>query len=352
MSAWETNVRRVTPYTPGDQPDRPKMIKLNTNENPYPPAPGVEKALKEFQTDRLRLYPDPAASMLVNALAECYHVKKEQVFVGVGSDDVLAMAFLAFFHSQKPILFPDITYSFYPVWAEEFRIPYETVPLDQEFRMVKEDYFRENGGVIFPNPNAPTSLELGHKEAEEIIRHNQDAVVIVDEAYVDFGAESVLDLVEKYDNLLVVQTFSKSRSMAGMRIGFAVGSPLLIRYLNDVKYSFNSYTMSQAALSLGVQAVLDEEYFQETTKKIINTREQAKKRLAELGFTVLDSKTNFLFITHPKYDAKELYEALKKADIYVRYFGALRISQYLRVTVGTDEQMEALYTFLSRYTEG
>ncbi|MCI9659481.1 MAG: histidinol-phosphate transaminase [Lachnospiraceae bacterium] len=352
MSAWETNVRRVTPYTPGDQPDRPKMIKLNTNENPYPPAPGVEKALKEFQTDRLRLYPDPAASMLVNALAERYHVKKEQVFVGVGSDDVLAMAFLAFFHSQKPILFPDITYSFYPVWAEEFRIPYETVPLDQEFRMVKEDYFRENGGVIFPNPNAPTSLELGHKEAEEIIRHNQDAVVIVDEAYVDFGAESVLDLVEKYDNLLVVQTFSKSRSMAGMRIGFAVGSPLLIRYLNDVKYSFNSYTMSQAALSLGVQAVLDEEYFQETTKKIINTREQAKKRLAELGFTVLDSKTNFLFITHPKYDAKELYEALKKADIYVRYFGALRISQYLRVTVGTDEQMEALYTFLSRYTEG
>ena len=352
MSAWETNVRRVTPYTPGDQPDRPKMIKLNTNENPYPPAPGVEKALKEFQTDRLRLYPDPAASMLVNALAERYHVKKEQVFVGVGSDDVLAMAFLAFFHSQKPILFPDITYSFYPVWAEEFRIPYETVPLDQEFRMVKEDYFRENGGVIFPNPNAPTSLELGHKEAEEIIRHNQDAVVIVDEAYVDFGAESVLDLVEKYYNLLVVQTFSKSRSMAGMRIGFAVGSPLLIRYLNDVKYSFNSYTMSQAALSLGVQAVLDEEYFQETTKKIINTREQAKKRLAELGFTVLDSKTNFLFITHPKYDAKELYEALKKADIYVRYFGALRISQYLRVTVGTDEQMEALYTFLSRYTEG
>lgn len=352
MSAWETNVRRVTPYTPGDQPDRPKMIKLNTNENPYPPAPGVEKALKEFQTDRLRLYPDPAASMLVNVLAERYHVKKEQVFVGVGSDDVLAMAFLAFFHSQKPILFPDITYSFYPVWAEEFRIPYETVPLDQEFRMVKEDYFRENGGVIFPNPNAPTSLELGHKEAEEIIRHNQDAVVIVDEAYVDFGAESVLDLVEKYDNLLVVQTFSKSRSMAGMRIGFAVGSPLLIRYLNDVKYSFNSYTMSQAALSLGVQAVLDEEYFQETTQKIINTREQAKKRMAELGFTVLDSKTNFLFITHPKYDAKELYEALKKADIYVRYFGALRISQYLRVTVGTDEQMEALYTFLSRYTEG
>ena len=352
MSAWETNVRRVTPYTPGDQPDRPKMIKLNTNENPYPPAPGVEKALKEFQTDRLRLYPDPAASMLVNVLAERYHVKKEQVFVGVGSDDVLAMAFLAFFHSQKPILFPDITYSFYPVWAEEFRIPYETVPLDQEFRMVKEDYFRENGGVIFPNPNAPTSLELGHKEAEEIIRHNQDAVVIVDEAFVDFGAESVLDLVEKYDNLLVVQTFSKSRSMAGMRIGFAVGSPLLIRYLNDVKYSFNSYTMSQAALSLGVQAVLDEEYFQETTQKIINTREQAKKRLAGLGFTVLDSKTNFLFITHPKYDAKELYEALKKADIYVRYFGALRISQYLRVTVGTDEQMEALYTFLSRYTEG
>lgn len=350
MKAWEANVRKVTPYTPGDQPNRPKMIKLNTNENPYPPAPGVERALREFQADRLRLYPDPAASVLVDVLAERYQVGKEQVFVGVGSDDVLAMAFLAFFNSGKPILFPDITYSFYPVWAEEFRIPYETVPLDREFRIVKEDYYRENGGVIFPNPNAPTSLELGHGEIEDILRHNRDVVVIVDEAYVDFGAESALDLVDRYDNLLIVQTFSKSRSMAGMRIGFAVGSPLLIRYLNDVKYSFNSYTMSQPALSLGAEAVLDEGYFQETVRKIIRTREQAKERLAELGFTVLDSRTNFLFITHPEHDAEKLYKALKEADIYVRYFHVPRICQYLRVTVGTDAQMEELYAFLARYT--
>lgn len=346
MKAWEANVRRVTPYTPGDQPNRPKMIKLNTNENPYPPAPGVEKALREFGTDCLRLYPDPQASVLVEALAERYQVEKEQVFVGVGSDDVLALAFMTFFNSEKPILFPDITYSFYPVWAEEFRIPYETQALDENFRIVKEDYYRENGGIIFPNPNAPTSLAMGISEVEDIIRHNQDTVVIVDEAYVDFGAESALALVEKYDNLLIVQTFSKSRSMAGMRIGFAIGSPLLIRYLNDVKYSFNSYTMNQLTLRLGTEALRDEAYFQETVAKIIRTREQAKRRLEKLGFHVLDSSANFLFVTHPKYPARELYEALKKEEIYVRYFDAPRIDQYLRITVGTDEQMEALYAFL------
>ena len=349
MSAWEENVRRVTPYTPGDQPNRPKMIKLNTNENPYPPAPGVEKALRDFDPDCLRLYPDPGASALVNVLADYCHVKREQVFVGIGSDDVLAMAFMTFFNSEKPILFPDITYSFYPVWAEEFRIPYETPPLDEGFHIVKEDYCRDNGGVIFPNPNATTSLALGASEVEEILRHNQDVVVIVDEAYVDFGGESVLPLVDRYDNLLVVQTFSKSRSMAGMRIGFAVGSPRLIRYLNDVKYSFNSYTMNQLTLRLGVEAVLDEAYFRETTGKIIRTREAARRRLAGLGFQSLDSRANFLFITHPEYEAKELYNALKKEDIYVRYFDAPRISQYLRVTIGTDEQMEALYGFLVRY---
>ena len=352
MKAWETNVRRVTPYTPGDQPNRPGMIKLNTNENPYPPAPGVEKALGEFQTDCLRLYPDPAASVLVEALAERCQVKPEQVFVGVGSDDVLALAFLAFFHSQKPIVFPDITYSFYPVWADEFRIPYRTAPLDEAFRIVKEDYYPENGGVIFPNPNAPTSLALGLAEVEDIIKHNQDVVVIVDEAYVDFGAESAVRLTERYDNLLVVQTFSKSRSMAGMRIGFAVGSPLLIRYLNDVKYSFNSYTMNQITLRLGVEAVRDEAYFQETTAKIKRTREEAGKRLSALGYRALDSSANFLFVTHPEYSAKELYEALKKEDIYVRYFDAPRVDRYLRITIGTDEQMEALYAFLERYRPG
>lgn len=349
MRAWEANIRKVIPYTPGEQPNKSKMIKLNTNENPYPPAPGVQKAMEAFDMDSLRLYPDPKASALVNVLAEYYQLKPEQVFVGVGSDDVLAMAFMTFFNSDKPILFPDITYSFYPVWAEEFRIPYETVALNEEFKIVKEDYYRENGGIIFPNPNAPTALALGVSDIEDIIVHNPDVIVIVDEAYVDFGAESVMRLVEKYDNLLVVQTFSKARSMAGMRIGFAVGNPVLIKYLNDVKYSFNSYTMNQTSLKYGVEAVKDDAYFREVTGKIIRTREHAKEVLSEMGFSFPDSKANFLFITHPEYSAKELFEALKQEDIYVRYFSLPRIDNYLRVTIGTDEQMEVLYDFLRRY---
>lgn len=349
MKAWEANIRKVTPYTPGEQPNKPNMIKLNTNENPYPPAPGVQKAMEQFHMDSLRLYPDPKASALTDVLADYYHVKPEQVFVGVGSDDVLAMAFMTFFNSQKPILFPDITYSFYPVWAEEFRIPYETVALDPEFRIVKEDYYRENGGIVFPNPNAPTALALGLSDVEDIVRHNPDVVVIVDEAYVDFGAQSALPLVEKYENLLVVQTFSKSRSMAGMRIGFAVGSPVLIKYLNDVKYSFNSYTMNQTSLKYGVEAVKDEAYFREVTGRIMATREHAKEVLSGMGFTFPDSLTNFLFITHPEYRAKDLFEALREEDIYVRYFSLPRIDNYLRVTIGTDEQMEVFYDFLRRY---
>lgn len=349
MKAWEANIRKVTPYTPGEQPNKPEMIKLNTNENPYPPAPGVQKAMEQFNMDSLRLYPDPTASSLVNALADYYQVKPEQVFVGVGSDDVLAMAFMTFFNSDKPILFPDITYSFYPVWADEFKIPYTTVALDDGFHIVKEDYYRENGGVVFPNPNAPTALAMGLADVEDIIRHNQDVIVIVDEAYVDFGAESALSLVDKYENLLVVQTFSKSRSMAGMRIGFAIGSPVLIKYLNDVKYSFNSYTMNQTSLKYGVEAVLDDAYFHETTARIIKTREHAKEVLGEMGFRFPDSKANFLFITHPEFAAKDLFEALKKEDIYVRYFSLPRIDNYLRVTIGTDEQMEAFYGFLRRY---
>jgi histidinol-phosphate aminotransferase len=349
MKAWEENVRKVTPYTPGEQPNQANMIKLNTNENPYPPAPGVQKAMEQFDMDTLRLYPDPKASALVDVLADYYHVKPEQVFVGVGSDDVLAMAFMTFFNSGKPILFPDITYSFYPVWAEEFRIPYETVPLDAQFGIVKEDYYRENGGVIFPNPNAPTGRALSLEEIEEVIRHNQDVVVIVDEAYVDFGAESAMKLVEKYENLLVVQTFSKSRSMAGMRIGFAIGHPVLIKYLNDVKYSFNSYTMNQTSLKYGVEAVKDEAYFRKTTGQIVKTREHAKQVLSDMGFTFPDSRANFLFISHPDYPAKELFDALRQENIYVRYFAQPRIDNYLRVTIGTDEQMEAFYDFLRRY---
>ena len=274
--SWEENVRKVVPYVPGEQPKENDIIKLNTNENPYPPAPGVEKLTKEFACDKLRLYPDPDATALVDALSARYGVPPEQIFTGVGSDDVLSMAFLTFFNGEKPILFPDITYSFYDVWADLYRIPYRRCPLDENFRLCKEDYMQENGGIIFPNPNAPTGLEEDVSVIEEIIQANPDVVVIVDEAYVDFGGKSVLPLIDRYENLLVVQTFSKSRSMAGLRIGYAFGSRKLISCLNDVKFSFNSYTMDWFTQVLGAEAVKDETYFKTCTDKIIKTREWVK----------------------------------------------------------------------------
>ena len=349
MKTWEENVRKVVPYVPGEQPKVQNLIKLNTNENPYPPSPKVAEALKAIDVDCMRLYPDPAASVLVKGIADFYQLQEDQVFVGVGSDDVLAMIFMTFFNSQKPILFPDITYSFYDVWADMLRIPYETVPLTDDFTIRKEDYFRENGGIIFPNPNAPTGVELGMQDVEAIIKANPDVIVVVDEAYVDFGAASALPLIEKYDNLLVVQTFSKSRGMAGMRIGYAMGNPVLIKYLNDVKYSFNSYTMNYPSLVIGRAALADRAYFEETRNKIIATRERVKKELAGLGFTFGDSMANFLFITHEKVAARELFEALKIKKIYVRYFNKPRIDNYLRVTIGTDEEMDALLAFFRDY---
>ena len=351
MSRWEENIRKVIPYTPGEQPNQPDMIKLNTNENPYPPAPGVEKALREMDTDTMRLYPDPTAGELVHAIAKNYGLKDEQVFVGVGSDDVLAMSFLTFFNSQKPVLFPDITYSFYDVWADLFRIPYERPALDENFHIRKEDYFRENGGIVFPNPNAPTGVEMPLEEVEDIIRHNPDVIVIVDEAYVDFGGKSALPLLKKYENLLVVQTFSKSRAMAGMRIGFCIGNEKLIHYLNDVKFSFNSYTMNLPSQVMGVEAVKDDTYFKATTAKIIATRERVKKELTSLGFTFPDSKANFIFASHKEVPAEELFRALREADIYVRHWNKPRISNSLRISVGTDEEMDRLIAFLKEYLE-
>lgn len=348
MKAFEKNIRRVEPYVPGEQPQR-KVIKLNTNENPYPPAPGVWKAMQEMDPDRLRLYPDPTAESLVDALAEFYGVGRDQVVVGVGSDDVLSMCFLTFFNSEKPIFFPDITYSFYKVWADLYRIPYECQKLDENFKIVKEDYYKENGGVIFPNPNAPTGLYEDLADVEDIIAHNQDVIVIVDEAYVDFAGCSALELIDKYENLIIVQTFSKARSMAGMRIGYAISNPTLIKYLNDAKYSFNSYTMNQTSLVCGVEAVKDQAYFEACVNKIIETREWAKEELKNLGFHCLDSKSNFIFAMHPDYDAKELFEALKENDIYVRFWGSERIEQYMRITVGTREEMEAMFAFLKKY---
>lgn len=349
MKPWEANIRRVVPYVPGDQPKGNRLVKLNTNENPYPPAPGVRQALQEMDYDLFRKYPDPTASMLVHSLARYYGVDDSQVFAGVGSDDVIAMAFLTFFNSGKPVLFPDITYSFYKVWADLFQIPYENPAVDQDFKIHKEDYYRENGGVIFPNPNAPTGLYLPLSEVEDILRHNQDVIVIVDEAYIDFGGTSALELVERYENLLVVQTFSKSRSMAGMRIGFAIGSPALIKALNDVKYSYNSYTMNMPSLVLGTEAVKDDAYFKEMLEKVMNTRERAKVRLRELGFSFPDSMTNFIFATHERVSAEELFEALRKEQIFVRYFKQPGLDQYLRISIGTDEEMETLYAFLEEY---
>ena len=324
---------------------------MNTNENPYPPAPGVRTALQNVDTDLMRRYPDPTAGELVHTLAEYYGVKDEQVFVGVGSDDVLAMCFLTFFNSQKPILFPDITYSFYKVWAELYRIPYECPQVDSQFRIVKEDYYKENGGVIFPNPNAPTSIYEELDFVEDILQHNQDVIVIVDEAYIDFAGKSAMELIDRYDNLIVVQTFSKARSMAGMRIGYAISNPTLIKYLNDAKYSFNSYTMNQTSLVCGVEAVKDRTYFEEQTAKIIETREWSKKQLSALGFVFPDSRANFIFAKHPEFDAKELFEALKKENIYVRFLGGSRIKDYLRISIGTRQEMEMLISFLKTYIE-
>lgn len=349
MKPWENKIRKVVPYVPGEQPDQQHMIKLNTNENPYPPAPGVMESLYAFDADRLRLYPDPEAKVLVDALAKRYRLKPEQVFVGVGSDDVLAMAFLTFFHSEKPILFPDITYSFYDVWAQLFRIPYQTVPLDADFRIRAADYEIPNGGVVFPNPNAPTGELESLEDIADILEKNQDVIVIVDEAYIDFGGKSALPLLDRYENLLIVQTFSKSRALAGMRIGYAFGSQALIKYLNDVKYSFNSYTMNQLTLAVGAAALQDEAYFRKIVHKIITTRERVKEEFQKLGFAFGDSQSNFLFVTHPKVSAEELFEALKKEHIYVRYFAKPRISNYLRITVGTDDEMDILSEFLRDY---
>ncbi len=346
---WEKNVRKVVPYVPGEQPNKPNMIKLNTNECPYPPAKGVEEAIKNLRYDDFRLYPEVDAGSLVHVLAEYYGLSDEQVFVGVGSDDVLAVAFQTFFNSDKPILFPQITYSFYDVWADLYKIPYEAVPLREDYHICAQDYTKENGGIIFPNPNAPTGLLESLDTVEEILKANPDVIVIVDEAYIDFGGESALKLIGTYDNLLVVQTFSKSRAMAGMRVGFAMGNKKLIKYLNDVKYSINSYTMNYPSLMLGVEAVKDDAYFKATTAKIIATRERVKKELKELGFEFTDSMANFVFAKHPDISGVKLYEALKEKNIYIRHFNNPLIAEYNRITIGTDEEMDVFLDFVKNY---
>ncbi|MBO6138199.1 MAG: histidinol-phosphate transaminase [Lachnospiraceae bacterium] len=337
--ALRDNIRRVVPYTPGEQP-KEKVIKLNTNECPYPPSEKVIKALREADYDRLRLYPDPACTGFISALSEYYGVDENKIFVGVGSDDVLSMCFLTFFNGNKPVLFPDITYSFYDVWAEVYRIPYRQIPLREDFTIDPKDYRAENGGIVIANPNAPTGIAEKRETIETIIRDNPESVVIVDEAYVDFGGETVLDLIDKYSNLVVVRTMSKSRAMAGMRLGYAFGDAELIKYLNDVKFSVNSYTLNMPSLIAGEAAIRDRGYFEEITEKVKATRERVKKELKDRGFEFADSSTNFIFASNPRYHASEIFEKLKKKGIYVRYFNKPRISEYLRISVGTDEQMD------------
>lgn len=342
-------LRRIDPYVPGEQPQTADIIKLNANENPYPPAPGVQEALRTFDASSLALYPDANGKRLKAALAERFGMKPSQVFLGNGSDDVLALAFQSFFCSEGPILYPDITYSFYPVWCDLFRIPYETIPLDEDFCVNIRDYDRPNGGVVLPNPNAPTGRGLSLDALEDLLQHNADCVVIIDEAYVDFGAQSAVPLLDKYENLLVVQTMSKSRSLAGLRIGYALGSETLITTLEAVKNSYNSYTMDALALAAGEASVRDEDYFRQSCAKVIATRERAAEALRDLGFTVLPSLTNFLFVTHPKKEASIIFECLRQKNIFIRYFKLPRIEKYLRITVGTDEQMDRLVAALKEF---
>ncbi len=344
--SFEENIRKVVPYTPGEQPDR-KVIKLNTNECPYPPSKKVRDALNDMVFEDPRLYPEVTCKTLNEALSAYYGLPVENIFSGVGSDDVLSMCFLTFFEGKKPVIFPDITYSFYDVWAEVYRIPYETIPLDDGFRIRPEDYMRENGGIVIANPNAPTGMLMELSPIEEIVKNNPDSVVIVDEAYIDFGGQTALPLIEKYDNIVVTRTMSKSRALAGMRIGYAFGCRKLIKYLNDVKYSVNSYTMNTPAILAGAAAIKDVPYFEEITSKIVKTRERTKKSLEDIGFFCYGSSTNFVFARPPKnVDTVKVFEELKERDIFVRHFDKERIRDYLRITIGTDEEMDTLINAL------
>ena len=337
---WIKNLRNIEPYIPGEQSKDKNIVKINANENPYPPSPKAMAVLKSFDANNLRFYPNANSTKLKEAIAKFYGVGVENVFVGNGSDDVLAVAFQSFFNSDKPIVYPDLTYSFYPVWCSLFGIKYKTYPVDHNFRINPEDYKEQNGGVVIPNPNAPTSLGEGLDFVEKILDYNNDSVVIIDEAYVDFGGTSSVSLIEKYENLLVTGTFSKSRSLAGLRIGFAIGSKTLIDVMEAVKNSYNSYTVDSLSIEMGTASIEDKEYFEETCKKVIKTRARVTDELRLLGFDVLDSQTNFVFATHNEHNMKSLFEYLKTQKVFIRYFSLPRIENYVRITIGTDREMD------------
>lgn len=346
---WMKNLRDIEPYVPGEQSKEKNIVKINANENPYPPSPEAIKAINEFDCNRLRFYPDANALEFKMALAEFYGVSVENVFLGNGSDDVLALSFQAFFNSDKPIAYPDITYSFYPVWCRLFNIPYKNYPLDDNFRINPEDYKEQNGGVVIPNPNAPTSLGEGREFIERIMEYNKDSVVIIDEAYVDFGGYSSVELTKKYENLLITGTFSKSRSLAGMRIGYAIGSKTLISVLEAVKNSYNSYTLNSVSMAAGTAAIKDRAYFESTVSKVIATRQRVAEELRALGFTVLNSQTNFLFATHNAISIKDYFEWLKAQKVFIRYFNLPRINNYVRITIGTDDEMNVFLNKTKEY---
>lgn len=346
---WSPIVHTLDPYVPGEQPKIDGLIKLNTNENPYPPSPNVLKVIDQARVDRLRLYPDPNSSKLKNTIADYYAVAPENVFIGNGSDEVLALLFLAFFKQDKPILFPDISYSFYPVYCKLYNIDYVTPPLADDFTINFADYARANGGIILPNPNAPTAIAKTRTEIEALLKANPDTLVVIDEAYVDFGGETAIPLTATYPNLLVVQTLSKSRSLAGMRVGFAVGHTDLIDGLIRVKDSFNSYPLDSIAEAAAVEAFLDEDYFKSCCDKIIATREWTVNELAALGFKVLPSAANFVFAA-PAGDAQAVFQYLREHKILVRYFNKPRINSLLRITIGTQAEMEEMIKILKAYT--
>ena len=349
---WSDLVSQLKPYIPGEQPDIANITKLNTNENPYGPSPQVASAIQKLLNDDLRLYPPPNADGLRQVIANYYQLAPEQVFLGNGSDEVLAHIFNGLLQKSEPLLFPDISYSFYPVFCQLYGISFEQIPLAKDLSLAVEDYNRPNGGIIFPNPNAPTGRLLGLDAIEELLKDNPDSVVVVDEAYIDFGGETAVPLIELYANLLIVQTMSKSRSLAGMRIGYAMGSVDLIEGLERIKNSFNSYPLGHLPIAAGIAAFKDQEYFEATCQRVIDSRDRLTNNLHNLGFKVVPSAGNFIFVRHVKRAAEELALSLRQNGIIVRHFKQSRIEQFLRITIGTEKQNERLVSVLTSLLEG
>ena len=344
---WSADVHALQPYVPGEQPKGQTFIKLNTNENPYPPCPAVRDIIRNYNSDDLRLYPDPESTRLRESLANLHDLNADQIFVGNGSDEVLAHSFYAFFRHEKTILFPDISYSFYPVYCGLYKIDFETIPLDSKYEISVADYNKDNGGIILPNPNAPTGIAL-ELDAIRSLVGQASGVVIIDEAYVDFGAESAVSLINEFDNLLVIRTFSKARSLAGLRLGYAIGQANLIEGLNRVKDSFNSYPINRLSSEIAIASIEDKHYFEQSLSRVVASRQKLTVELESLGFTVFPSRANFIFVSHPDKSAQSLAALLREEGILVRYFNKERIDNCLRISIGTEQQCDQLNEALTR----